>query len=463
MTLKSKFKEAPGFQFVADSLELMSSAGKRRLLTQPWLNDAQALNREYDRIEEAILFLNDADATASINGVRHQLMQMHDIAGTLQSLHSHILLNEIELFEIKLFAKLYATAYRFLGEHNRQSLLATSEADLCAIADQAFSILDPDNTGMAHFYIYDSYDTRLAPLRKELKACNNEDADLFSQQEAIEREVILRLSDQLHPLALSLSEALNQMAELDLLLAKATLAKQWNLCRPQLCEAREGLSFLELSNPRLRHHNETLGLRYQPVDIDLYQGVCFITGANMAGKTVLLKTIGVAQLMAQFGMFVPARKARINLVDDVVLCIGDEQNEMKGLSSFASEIIKISNTLQRAHNEHLLVLIDEPARTTNPIEGKAIVQSLATILESKSSFSLITTHYSQLALPCRRLRVKGFVESMSSEPLTPQNINLFMDYSLLPDTTDDVPQEALRIASILDCDKEMLDTARNFL
>ena len=167
--------------------------------------------------------------------------------------------------------------------------------------------------------------------------------------------------------------------------------------------------------------------------------------------------------MVQFGFFVPAAEASAPLFEDVVFCIGDEQNEMNGLSSFASEIIKISDTVTRASSERLLILIDEPARTTNPIEGKAIVQAVATMLEREHSSTLITTHYSQLGLSCRRLRVKGFVEGMADIPLSPENINRFMDYSLLPDDSDEVPKEALRIAAILQCNSELLNTAQQFL
>ena len=183
----------------------------------------------------------------------------------------------------------------------------------------------------------------------------------------------------------------------------------------------------------------------------------------MAGKTVLLKSVGTAQQMTQLGMYAPADEAVVTLVDDVATSIGDEQDEMNGLSSFASEIIKISNIIQRCRHERLLVLVDEPARTTNPVEGKALVQALIILLEESSSLSLVTTHYSQLGTGCRRLRVRGFVEDMCDLPLNPQNINRFIDYSLTPDTTDEVPQEAIRIAAILGCDASLLERARQVL
>lgn len=183
----------------------------------------------------------------------------------------------------------------------------------------------------------------------------------------------------------------------------------------------------------------------------------------MAGKTVLLKSIGLAQMMFQFGFPVPATSCCLDPVDDVVFCIGDEQNEMNGLSSFASEITRISEILNRSEREHLLVLIDEPARTTNPVEGKALVQALVSIMNSRNSFTLVTTHYSQLGIACRRLRVKGFVEDLVDKPLTAQNINRYIDYSLVPDDSDEVPHEALRIAEMLSCHPELLSAAREFL
>ena len=277
-------------------------------------------------------------------------------------------------------------------------------------------------------------------------------------QNNLQNEVCTRLSDELYAHHKELTLAMEQMAYTDYLLAKADLSIRWSLVRPQLGHT---LSYRKLVNPRLRQRNEELGLRYQPVNIAIERGVCLITGANMAGKTVLLKSIGTAQLMAQCGMRVPASEATIAVVDNVATSIGDEQDEMNGLSSYASEIIKISDIIARARKERLLILIDEPARTTNPVEGKALVQSIISILERASSITLITTHYSQLGSNCRRLRVHGFVEDMADVPLTPQNIGRFIDYSLTEDQSDNVPHEALRIASILGCDAEMIDIAQH--
>lgn len=449
MKLKEKIKEEPGFQYVVDSLELMSSVGRRRLLEQEWLTTPDDIEEELSRTAVASLV---ADGSQRFATVRHQLMQLHDISGTLRNLQCQVLINEIEMLEIKRFCQLCTIAHKALHE----PLLLTISDQLETI----FSLLDPDHTGMAHFYLYDSYDPRLAPLRKALKA-SPEDPTLFARMQEVEQQVLTRLNDRLAPYAAVLMQALEAMAYLDLVLAKGEMTRRWHLQRPT--PGGTQLRCHGLWNPRLKARCEEQGLRYQPVDIELAQGTTLITGANMSGKTVLLKTLGIAQMMMQFGFMVPALDACLPIVDDVLLCIGDEQNEMNGLSSFASEILKISDAIARTSRQRLLILIDEPARTTNPIEGKAIVQSLSTLLHKESSFTLVTTHYSHLGLPCRKLRVKGFDEKLSSQPLNPQNINLFMDYSLLPDDSDEAPHEALRIASILGCHPALLASAAHFL
>ena len=125
--------------------------------------------------------------------------------------------------------------------------------------------------------------------------------------------------------------------------------------------------------------------------------------------------------------------------------------------------IVVSDVMHRSESERLLILIDEPARTTNPVEGKALVQAIATIMGQRDSITMITTHYSQLGVNCRRLRVRGFVESLSDMPITAQTINRFIDYSLILDNSDEVPHEALRIAELLNCHPELIRQAKQFL
>ena len=457
MKIKELIKQDAGFLYIIDNMEFMSSAGRRKMLNEEFCTDACLLQAEWQRLDLAIQAIKEYKYKKPYIELRHCLMQLHDLQGTLTNLANHTTLNEVELFEIKNLAQLTHTA--------TDAILGLGLAEALPLPDttEAFLLLDPDHTGIANFYIYDSYDVRLTPLRRELNALQTAGGDplciseLLVQQNEIQDAVCLHLSDQLTQWIDSLVTAMEQMAYTDLLLAKADLALRWSLTQPEIGETIE---YKGLINPRLKERNEKARLRYQPVDLSLRSGVCLITGANMAGKTVLLKSVGTAQLMAQCGMFVPAEKAVVKLVDGVASSIGDEQDEMNGLSSYASEIIKISNILDDCRQHEMLVLIDEPARTTNPTEGKALVQAIVKLLEGLPSFTLITTHYDQLGTTCRRLRVRGFVEDMADVPLNPQNINRFIDYSLTEDQSDNVPHEALRIAAILGCNEEMINLAQ---
>ena len=378
IALKDKLTVEPGFQYVVDSLELMSAAGRRRMLSQGFLTDADSLNAELDRVGRIVSCLSDdvvdfvpecqcgeggvdqslkhssnqtlsAEPTAhhkqSITHLRHQLMQMHDLQGTMNNIRQHVCLEEVELFEIKSFALLCKETMRAAVEMGVDDILAIPDTK------EVFDLLDPDGTGLPNFYVYDSYHPDLGELRRELKALQTkqhgsalrpaeqkeDDAldlqrrinDLFDRQNQIQQQVIAQLSDKLVAYQPMLQQAHDRMAYTDFLFAKATLAQKWQLVRPEINNSNNLLE--RIWNPRLKHRNEELGLRYQPVDIKLQSGTCLITGANMAGKTVLLKTVGIVQMMAQFGLFVPASSAAVTLVDDVVFCIGDEQNEMNGL------------------------------------------------------------------------------------------------------------------------------------
>ena len=470
--LKDHYLANPGFQHIIDQMELISSIGRRRLMEQPLCNDRATLEETFSHIERVLGLIQQPQHQSAFDNLRHHLMQLHDLQGTAQRIQVHSYVDEVELFEIK------NLAYICMGVRREAQVLGIDDILRLPDLSPLFALLDPDRTGMPNFYIYDSYHPELGPIRKELKACQTKlnalsndpatgqslaerIASLFDQQQQLQQQIIEHLSEQLWPHANNFQVALERLADTDILLAKATQALRWNLCRPSLSEGL--IRYSALVNPRLKERNEALHLRYQPIDIELKSGVCFITGANMAGKTVLLKSIAISQLMAQYAMFVPAQEATITLFDDISACIGDEQNEMNGLSSFASEITHISNLLKRSKSQRILILIDEPARTTNPIEGKALVQSLASLLDKRNSFTVITTHYSQLHLPCRRLRVKGFSEDLADSVLTSDNINRCIDYSLTEDRSDEVPHEALRIAALLGCDDDLIAEAKHRL
>ena len=168
-----KIKEVPGLMFVADSMEFMSSAGRRRMLEQQWLTNHDDLYREQALVKAIELAMLDSENSKDVNILRHQLMQLHDIRSTLISLKNHVILDEVELFEIKNLA--------YLCNNSRQALANMLLSEKFPIPDisAVFQLLDPDSTGVPNFYLYDSYDSRLAPFRGPFKSAQEEKMGLM--------------------------------------------------------------------------------------------------------------------------------------------------------------------------------------------------------------------------------------------------------------------------------------------
>jgi len=206
------------------------------------------------------------------------------------------------------------------------------------------------------------------------------------------------------------------------------------------------------------------GMTFQPVSLMLQQGPCLLTGANMSGKTVVLKTLALVQALTQFSFFIPARKAVIPLVKDVFLVIGDKQDHYRGLSSYAAEMLELDKIMGIVkEGADVLVLADEPARTTNPAEGAAILCALIAFLQQYNVRSLVSTHYGELDVSVRKLRVAGFEGGKATGRLDPASVSKYMNYSLIEDKDDAVPKEALLIAQLLGVDASFIQMAQNFL
>ncbi len=102
----------------------------------------------------------------------------------------------------------------------------------------------------------------------------------------------------------------------------------------------------------------------------------------MGGKTVTLRLVGMLSAMAQMGLYVPAEAMEFSMRDFIFISMGDAQDADMGLSTFGAEIVKISDVVERADKDGL-ILIDELARGTNPKEGYAISKAIINYLKSK--------------------------------------------------------------------------------
>lgn len=462
MQLREAVERVRGFRYMAEKLDIQSGLGRRYLYAVEKMKNREDVMAELGKVEQVLRLLEKPVFVEAGEKIRVKLMQVRDVRGTVKHINDGCVLDDLELFELKSFA-LTAAELRELTD-------GFDIVDIPAM-DGVLRILDPENTRVPNFYICDAYSVELADLRAEIKRRRQQGEaetvleDLYFRSVELEDGIREELSEQIKAYRQDIALALEMVARLDIWMAKAEQARDMGLCKPDIrCEAEMETDYCGLFNPQLREILRQSGKEFQPVDVSVQPYATLITGANMAGKTVLLKSVALAQYLVQFGFYVPAQKAVVTLVDAVLTSIGDEQDELNGLSSFAAEMLRINEIIRQVKaGKRVLVLIDELARTTNPVEGKAIVNGVLEIFTENRTGALVTTHYSGIKAHCRKLRVKGFIEEKVQGNLTLKNINEFIDYSLVEDNESVVPQEAIRIAAMLNVDPDLLDRAGRYL
>ena len=421
--------ESPcGIRYLFDELDLKSGYARKVLLDREMMVDTDRIDAAYASLRKYFdMVVNDR---RRVEDMRFRLQGLRDISGTLASLADGATLDEIEFFEIKHMAML------------AESLSMGTDMET------VIGILDPDGLKIGTFFLYDSYSVELRRLRD---AVENDPDDSQLQEDLANEEDRLKkvISDKLRPHAAVLRQSLQEMAELDISLAAAIQMNVEGLVIPS---SGTQTTVSGMFHPGVRAVLKGRGREFQPVDFAFRLGVpATVIGANMGGKTVALKTLCMLQYLYQFGFALPAAFAVMTPFDDIRFCIGDEQSEKTGLSSFAAEMQRIDRAVTAVDKGgRVLLLVDEPARTTNPVEGTALVAALLQLLADKPNLALVmTTHYT----------VEHAGECWRVQGLVPGTKGRNMDYRLVRTASHEVPHEALNIARELGIDARWIDLA----
>lgn len=224
----------------------------------------------------------------------------------------------------------------------------------------------------------------------------------LSRQEQTEIERILRqLTEQVAAVQADLGHLLAILTQLDLATARARYSYWLGANRPRLVErsAGEAIALRQLRHPLLlwqQHHEQ--GPAVVPIDVAIQPQVkvVVITGPNTGGKTVTLKTLGLAMLMAKAGLFVPAQEpVELPWFDQVLADIGDEQSLQQSLSTFSGHVRRIQQIVAGA-TAASLVLLDEVGAGTDPSEGNALAIALLRYLAQQTQLTVATTHFGEL-------------------------------------------------------------------
>ena len=200
------------------------------------------------------------------------------------------------------------------------------------------------------------------------------------------------------------------LAMLDVFCALAEVAEQHGYTRPAVDDG-DALDITEGRHPVVERALPA-GEAFIPnsVRVDAEQQVLIITGPNMAGKSVVLRQVGLIVLLAQVGGFVPAERARIGVVDKIFTRVGASDNLAAGESTFLVEMNETANILNNA-TPRSLILLDEVGRGTSTFDGLSIAWAVVEYLHEKAEVAartLFATHYHELnALADRLPRVRN--------------------------------------------------------
>lgn len=243
----------------------------------------------------------------------------------------------------------------------------------------------------------------------------------LARQEQVEEEAVRRtLSEQVAAVKPDLERLLAIATTIDLATARARYSLWLGANPPRFIQfgggeqTPERIVLRQLRHPLLVwQHQHEQGVPVVPIDLVIQPQirVVAITGPNTGGKTVTLKTLGLAVLMAKVGLFVPAREpVELPWFDQVLADIGDEQSLEQSLSTFSGHIRRISRILEalktddRAETQqseapapvNSLVLLDEVGAGTDPSEGSALAIALLQYLADHAQLTIATTHFGEL-------------------------------------------------------------------
>ena len=256
------------------------------------------------------------------------------------------------------------------------------------------------------------------------------ESDILTAQErsvALEQEIFEQLRAALAEQVAALQQLAHAAATLDVFTAAAYLARTRHYCRPDITDTRE----LLIEDGRHPVVEQSLGEKYVPNDTSFGQSsvvssplqgapslttdhgplttdqtpttdrastatLHLITGPNMAGKSTYIRQVALLVLMAQAGLFIPARRAVIGLVDRIFTRVGASDDLAAGQSTFMVEMTETANILHYA-TENSLVILDEIGRGTSTLDGLALAWAIAEFLaDTTQARTLFATHYHEL-------------------------------------------------------------------
>jgi len=296
-----------------------------------------------------------------------------------------------------------------------------------------------------------------------------QELDLLKYELAIEEKKIrVEITKVISVYEDELYKALDEVASFDVALVKADFGNKYNCSIPEI-NTNKKIDLHNAINLPIFLDLKKNGLIFQKLNLNFSNNINVLTGANMGGKTTILKLLGQFAYMTAYAIPLPCEKATFPLFDFIYFS-GLQSNRMD-LSSFGSEIVAVDKALQK--QDFGLYLFDEFARGTNPQEGEAFSTAILKVFERKEAFCFSATHFSlpSTIQSATHYRIRGLrvdktenLKDTATLEARLQELHRYMDYSLEKiDVGAEPPRSALMIATFLGVDKNIINCAKNLM
>ncbi len=296
-------------------------------------------------------------------------------------------------------------------------------------------------------------------ITQELKELEDQVLGAKDRLTALEYQIFTELRSFLAQQAARVQQTGAAAAAVDVLCALASVAVQRGYCRPEMTLGSE------ISITDGRHPVVEVMLKdslFVPNDTELGSGsnqVSIITGPNMAGKSTYMRQVALIVLMAQIGSFVPARSARLGLVDRVFTRIGASDDLASGQSTFMVEMAEVASILKYATGRSLLIL-DEIGRGTSTYDGMSIARAVleyAADPKRLGAKTLFATHYHELSMLENKLpNVKNYNIAVKK-----RGDRMIFLRKIVPGATDD--SYGVEVAKLAGLPNPVISRAREIL
>ncbi|MBE5757338.1 MAG: DNA mismatch repair protein MutS [Clostridiales bacterium] len=295
-------------------------------------------------------------------------------------------------------------------------------------------------------------------ITPELKEIEDKILNADSMKEELEKKLFNEVREILLNDVEKIKTTAKVVAELDVLLSFATVAMENNYCKPLINKNNHNIEIIGGRHPVVEILNKSE--EFIPNDTILNNSdsrTMIITGPNMAGKSTYMRQVALITLLAHIGCYVPAKSAKICLIDKIFTRIGASDDLTLGQSTFMVEMTEVSNILKNATNNSLIIL-DEIGRGTSTFDGLSIawsvIEHISNTLTAKTLFS---THYHELT------ELEGLLEGIKNYQVSVKEFNNSIIFLRKIVRGGASRSFGIEVASLAGLPKEVLSRAKDIL